>query len=60
MPPGGELTPEVEADVARVRATMPRRGDPGEIAAVAGFLVSDGASFMNGAAVVVDGGWTSP
>jgi NAD(P)-dependent dehydrogenase (short-subunit alcohol dehydrogenase family) len=35
-----------------------RIGQPGEIAAVLAFLASDAASFVTGAAVVVDGGMT--
>jgi NAD(P)-dependent dehydrogenase (short-subunit alcohol dehydrogenase family) len=34
-----------------------RMGRPDELAAVAAFLVSDGASFMNGCDVLVDGGF---
>lgn len=49
-----------EADIARTVAVTPlgRMADPGEIAAVIAFLVSPEASFMTGARVVVDGGWT--
>lgn len=36
-----------------------RRGRPEEIAAVYAFLASDDASFINGAAIVVDGGQTA-
>jgi NAD(P)-dependent dehydrogenase (short-subunit alcohol dehydrogenase family) len=39
------------------RATLPRRADPSEIASLAVFLASDDASFVNGQAVVADGGW---
>lgn len=34
-------------------------GEPEQIAAVAAFLASDEASFVNGSVVVADGGWTS-
>jgi NAD(P)-dependent dehydrogenase (short-subunit alcohol dehydrogenase family) len=40
-------------------ATMPRMGHPEEIATVAVLLVSDDASFVNGAAIPVDGGWAA-
>lgn len=40
-------------------ALMPRIAQPEEIAAVALFLASDEASFVNGAVVVADGGWTA-
>jgi NAD(P)-dependent dehydrogenase (short-subunit alcohol dehydrogenase family) len=37
----------------------PRAGEPGEIATVALFLASDEASFVNGAVVTADAGWTA-
>ncbi|HEY8528946.1 MAG TPA: SDR family oxidoreductase [Paenibacillaceae bacterium] len=40
-------------------ATNPRTGKPEEIAAVALFLASDDASFVNGAVIVADAGWTA-
>ena len=40
-------------------ATKPRHGEPDEIAAVAAFLASGQASFVNGAIVPVDAGWTA-
>jgi NAD(P)-dependent dehydrogenase (short-subunit alcohol dehydrogenase family) len=40
-------------------ATKPRHGEPDEIAAVAVFLASDQSSFVNGAIVPVDAGWTA-
>lgn len=36
-----------------------RQGTPGELADVMAFLVTDEASFVNGAIIPVDGGWTS-
>ncbi|MGI6167179.1 MAG: SDR family oxidoreductase [Eubacteriales bacterium] len=40
-------------------ATNPRAADPAEIAGVAAFLASDDASFVNGAVITADGGWTA-
>ncbi len=37
----------------------PRTSNPSEVATVALFLASDEASFVNGAVVVADGGWTA-
>jgi len=38
---------------------MGREAEPHEIAGVIAFLCSDGASFMTGAAIPVDGGYTA-
>jgi NAD(P)-dependent dehydrogenase (short-subunit alcohol dehydrogenase family) len=38
---------------------MDRAAHPDEIAAVVAFLCSDASSFMTGAAVPVDGGYTA-
>jgi NAD(P)-dependent dehydrogenase (short-subunit alcohol dehydrogenase family) len=47
------------APAERVEVPMNRRADPAEIAAVVTFLCSADASFMTGAAVAVDGGFTA-
>jgi NAD(P)-dependent dehydrogenase (short-subunit alcohol dehydrogenase family) len=65
--PGPFLT-EMNAPVAsnpeqyeffRTRVPLGRWGDPSEIAGPALFLVSDAASFVTGACLFVDGGWTA-
>jgi NAD(P)-dependent dehydrogenase (short-subunit alcohol dehydrogenase family) len=38
---------------------MPRMGEPEEIAQLAAHLCSDEASFINGAVITADGGWTA-
>jgi NAD(P)-dependent dehydrogenase (short-subunit alcohol dehydrogenase family) len=37
-----------------------RYSQPPEIASVVDFLVSDGASYVNGAVIDVNGGWLMP
>jgi NAD(P)-dependent dehydrogenase (short-subunit alcohol dehydrogenase family)/nicotinamidase-related amidase len=59
--PGPILTPLVEANLeqtARIAAKVPmkRMGKPEEIAKTVVFLLSDDASFITGAEIVVDGG----
>lgn len=40
-------------------ANMPRTGEPNEIATTALFLASNDSSFINGAVITADGGWTA-
>jgi NAD(P)-dependent dehydrogenase (short-subunit alcohol dehydrogenase family) len=47
------------ATARRVQAPQSRAAEPREIATVVAFLCSDDASFMTGAAVPVDGGFTA-
>ena len=53
-----ELHPEAETPLLQ-RALLPRIADPEEIAEAAAWLCSERASFLTGAVVPVDGGWTA-
>jgi NAD(P)-dependent dehydrogenase (short-subunit alcohol dehydrogenase family) len=44
-------------DKLKARTPLPRLGRPADIAAMAAFLGSPGASWINGAVLPVDGGW---
>jgi NAD(P)-dependent dehydrogenase (short-subunit alcohol dehydrogenase family) len=65
--PGVTLTPMVaqrleDERFRKINTEMtpyPRLGEVSDIASTVAFLCSDGASFINGQQIVVDGGWTS-
>ena len=44
--------------LTKAMATLPRVGEPGEVAELALFLASSRSSLLNGSCVVIDGGWT--
>jgi NAD(P)-dependent dehydrogenase (short-subunit alcohol dehydrogenase family) len=59
----GDLSPDqqqgvgVSEDLMNFLIPARRKGKPSEVAAVAVFLASDGAAYINGEAIAVDGGW---
>ncbi len=59
---GSTMTHINEFGMGRIQAGLalnPRNGKPDEIAALALFLASDEASFVNAAVITADGGWTA-
>jgi NAD(P)-dependent dehydrogenase (short-subunit alcohol dehydrogenase family) len=59
----GKLSPDqqqgvgVSEDLMNFLIPAQRKGKPSEVAAVAVFLASEGAAYVNGEAIAVDGGW---
>lgn len=51
--------PFINSIVTTCRSPSNRSGQPGELANVAAFLISDDASYVNGQCIGVDGGYSS-
>jgi NAD(P)-dependent dehydrogenase (short-subunit alcohol dehydrogenase family) len=54
-----KISPLVNERIMPGMALNPRSSNPTEVANLALFLASDEASFINGAVIVADGGWTA-
>lgn len=59
IPLGGEPSPRGYATLQMTLPANPGQAQPDELAEVVAFLASDEASFVNGAVVVADEGWTA-
>lgn len=57
--PANREVPDEVNEAFLQRVPLARRGHPDEIASVAAFLASDDASYITGAGIVVDGGYTT-
>lgn len=55
---GAQPSKEGLEHLMKAASMMPRTADPTEIAELALFLASGKSSYINGSAVVIDGGWT--
>ena len=55
---GGEPSSLGLEVLKKASASIPRLADPAEIAKLALFLASDASSYINGACVVIDAGWS--
>ena len=58
---GGDEAPDEPLAVDRWTRSTPlgRRGRPADVATVVSYLCSEGAGFVTGTSLIVDGGWLS-